>query len=72
VIQVTALKDRPTAVALVQRLAGKGYPAFLETPAVGTYRVRVGRYKDRREAEQVSRRLEKEEPFRSFRSVISR
>ena len=72
VIQVIALKDRAAAAALVQRLSGKGYPAFLENPAAGApviYRVRVGRYKDRREAEQVARRLEKEE---QFPSVITR
>lgn len=72
VIQVVALKDRAAAAALVQRLGGKGYPAFLETPARGApviYRVRIGRYSDRREAEQVGRRLEKEE---QFTSVITR
>lgn len=69
VIQVIALRDRAAAAALVQRLAAKGYPAFLESPASGLYRVRVGRYNDRREAEQVRRRLEKEE---QFKSAISR
>ena len=69
VIQVIALKDRAAAAALVRRLAAKGYPAFLESPASGLYRVRVGRFNDRREAEQVRRRLEKEE---QFKSAISR
>lgn len=66
VIQVVALRDRAAAAATVQRLAGQGYPAFLENPAPGTprlYRVRIGRYNDRREAEQVGRRLQKEEQF---------
>ena len=64
VIQVIALKDRAAAASLVQRLAGKGYPAFLENPAPGTpviYRVRVGRYNERTEAEQVGRRLKEEQ-----------
>lgn len=69
VIQVSALKTRPPAAAWVQRLITKGYPAFLENPAPGVFRVRVGRFKDRREAEQVARRLQKEE---QLTPVISR
>ena len=64
-VQVTALKNRAQAAALVKRLIAKGHPAYLEMPprgAVEMYRVRVGRYKDRREAEQVARRV-KEEQF---------
>src|SRR5688500_11242716 len=56
VLQIIALKSRPNAAELVKRLAGKGYPAFLQNPAPGEpviYRVRVGRFNDRREAEQV-------------------
>lgn len=66
VVQVTALQNRGAAAGIVQRLIGKGYPAYLEMPASGApaiYRVRIGRYPDRREAEQISRRLEKEEQF---------
>ena len=64
VIQVSALKTRQPAAEWVQRLITKGYPAFLENPAPGVYRVRVGRYKDRREADQIARRLEKEEQLK--------
>ena len=66
VIQVQALSSRAAASAAVKRLIAKGYPAFLQMPAKGTaaiYRVQIGRFKERREAEQVSRRLEKEEQF---------
>jgi DedD protein len=66
VIQVHALQNRATAAALVQRLVAKGYPAFLSNPPAGSpeiYRVQIGRYADRREADQVARRLEKEEQF---------
>lgn len=66
VIQVHALQNRATAAGLVQRLLAKGYPAFLSNPPAGSpqiYRVQIGRYADRREAEQVARRLEKEEQF---------
>jgi cell division septation protein DedD len=72
VLQITALKNRANAAELVQRLVGKGYPAFLQNPAPGEpviYRVRVGRFNDRREAEQVRDRLQKEE---DTSSVISR
>ena len=65
-VQVQALQNRATAVSIVKSLVGKGYPAYLENPAPGApviYRVRIGRYSDRREAEQVSRRLQKEEQF---------
>jgi cell division septation protein DedD len=64
-----ALKDRAAAAAVVQRLSAKGYPAFVVNPSAGApsiYRVQVGRYNDRREAEQVARRLEKEEQFKPW------
>lgn len=66
VVQITALQNRASAASMVQRLIGKGYPAFLEMPAAGApaiYRVRVGRFADRAEADQVVRRLQKEEQF---------
>jgi cell division septation protein DedD len=70
VVQIAALRDRAAADAIVRRLTGKGYPTFLLEPAPGTpapgYRVRVGRYADRREAERIARRLEREEQFRPF------
>jgi cell division septation protein DedD len=72
VLQITALKNRANAAELVQRLVRKGYPAFLQNPASGEpviYRVRVGRFNDRREAEQMRDRLQKEE---DTSSVISR
>jgi cell division septation protein DedD len=69
VVQVQALKGQAAANAVAQRLAGKGYPAFVLSPAQGApsiYRVQVGRFNDRREAEQVARRLEKEEQFKPW------
>ena len=66
-VQVVALTDRSAANAVVQRLSGKGYPAFLVTPQAGApvqnYKVQVGRYADRAEAEQIKNRLKKEEQF---------
>jgi cell division septation protein DedD len=62
-VQVAALKDRSEAERIVKRLAGKGYPAYVIDPAEGTpvYRVRVGNFKTRSEANTVAARLEKEE-----------
>jgi DedD protein len=70
VVQVAALRDRGAAVAIIQRLSRKGYKAFIVEPTPGApapgFRVRVGPYQDRRQAEQVSRRLEREEQFKPF------
>jgi len=67
VVQLAALRDRAAAASIVQRLSGRGYPAYIVNPSSGApnavYRVQIGRYDDRREAEQVARRLEKEEKF---------
>ena len=59
-VQVSALRNRAQAAALVKRLIATGHPAYLEMPARGAveiYRVRVGRYSDRRDADKVARRL---------------
>jgi cell division septation protein DedD len=69
VVQVIATREKPTASTLVTRLTQKGYPAFLVTPAAGAppmFKVQVGRFSDRREAEEVARRLEKEEQFKPW------
>lgn len=69
-VQVIATRDRSVATSVVRRLAGKGYPAFLVNPAAGAaqpfYKVHIGRYPDRREAERVSTRIKKEEQFQSW------
>lgn len=66
-VQVVALSDRAAANAVVQRLQAKSYPAFVVEPRptdpVQTYKVQVGRFVDRSEAEQVRSRLKKEEQF---------
>ena len=69
VVQLVALKDHGAAAAVAQQLVAKGYPAFVVSPAPGApaiFRVQVGRYNDRREAEQVARRLEKEGQFKPW------
>jgi cell division septation protein DedD len=67
IVQVISLQDRGAATGIAKRLTGKGYPAFVLDPAPGApaiYRVQVGGYPDRRDAEQASRRLEKDEQFK--------
>lgn len=54
---------------MVRRLADKGYPAYLIAPSAGApavFRVRVGKFQDRREAEEMSARLQKEEQFKPW------
>src|SRR5436190_7786362 len=67
VVQLVALRDRAAAASIAQRLSGRGYPAFIVNPAASTpnqvYKVQVGRYDDKNEAERVAKRLEKEEKF---------
>lgn len=68
-IQVAALREKDEADTIVKRLAGKGYPAYVVTPAKGTpsvFRVRVGKFKERREADTVAARLQKEEQFKPW------
>jgi cell division septation protein DedD len=65
-VQITALRDRGEADAIVKRLAAKGYPAYVVNPLPGkppVYRVQVGRFQDRAEADRIASRLQKEEQF---------
>ena len=68
VVQVAAVRERNEADTIARRLSTKGYPAFVTTPANGApvFRVRVGKYTERREAESVAGRLEKEEQFKPW------
>ena len=65
-IQLAALGKRDEADGIARRLTGKGYPAYVLTPDSGApavFRVRVGKFKDRKEAESIAARLQKEEQF---------
>ena len=64
VVQVMAVPagQRSDAEALARRLAAKGYPSYV-IPRGNRFAVRVGKYRDQREAEAVSARLKKEEQF---------
>jgi DedD protein len=68
-IQVAALRQRAEADSVVRGLTGKGYPAYVMTPDSGApavFRVRVGKFKDRHDAETVAARLQKEEQFKPW------
>lgn len=68
-IQLAALRVRGEADAIVKRLTGKGYPAYVVAPPQGSpsmFRVRVGKYKDRHEADTVAAKLQKEEQFKPW------
>jgi len=68
-VQIAALNVRTEADAIAKRLSSKGYAAYVLSPATGTptvYRVRVGKFTTRREAESVAARLQKEEQFKPW------
>jgi len=67
VVQVTALNVRSEADQIAKHLTSKGYAAYVSangTPAI--YRVRVGSFKTRREAETVAAKLQKEEQLKPW------
>lgn len=64
VVQIAALNARSEADALVKQWTSKGYQAFVQGPASGTpniYRVRIGPFKTKREAELTASKLRQEE-----------
>ena len=69
-VQVAALRDRNAAERVRKQLVEKGYPAFVAEPSaelpVQVFRVRVGQYVDRSEAESVKNRLEYGEDFKPW------
>ena len=65
-LQITALRERREAESIAKRLSDKGYAAYVLTPAgsaPSVYRVRVGKFKTRHEAETMAAKLQKEEQF---------
>ena len=69
VVQVASLRSRDEADAIAHRLTSKGFPSFVTTPGSSgprVFRVRVGKYEDRKEAETIAKRLEKEEQFKPW------
>lgn len=69
VIQVAAMPEHGVADAMAKRLSSKGYSAFVMTAGDAKptmYRVRIGKFKTKREAESVAARLQKEEQFKPW------
>jgi cell division septation protein DedD len=68
-IQVAALREAGEADTIAKRLVSKGYGAYVLTPPDGrpnVFRVRVGTFKTRREAEAIASKLQKEEQFKPW------
>ena len=69
-IHLTTLREGAAAHRMAQGLVDRGYPAFVVAPLSGApvqvFRVRVGTYAEREEAELVLRRLEEEESFKPW------
>jgi len=69
VVQVLAAVKREEAENLARRLTAKGYPTFVsvgDAKVPAKFRVRVGKYSDKREADRIFRRLEQEERFKPW------
>lgn len=70
VLQVTALRESAEANQVAEGLVASGYPAFVVAPAadapVAVFRVHVGPYVDRAEAEAAGRRLEAEQRLKPW------
>jgi cell division septation protein DedD len=69
VVQVAALRERSEAETIARRLSTRGYQAYVDASAgagVRMYRVRVGAFKERRDADRIRLRLEKEEQFKPW------
>jgi cell division septation protein DedD len=67
-VQVAAVPEHD-ADTIARRLTSKGYGVFVVAPgaaAPALYRVRVGKFKTRREAEAVASRLQREEQFKPW------
>ena len=69
-VQVAALRAQDTAYSLAEQLLAKGFPTYVLPPLpdapVPVYRVRVGPYTEREDAEGVGLRLEAEESFKPW------
>ena len=69
-VQVAAYRERATARRIANDLVDKGFPTFIVYPTldapVAVYRVRVGPYGDRQEAERIRQRLEREEQLKPW------
>ena len=69
-VQIGAYKDRATAERVVSTLKRQQFTAFVLAPTAGsptaTFRVRVGPFSERREAETIAGRLQREHQYTPF------
>ena len=68
-VQIAAVNERGEADAMAKRLSSKGYSAYVLAPAAGMpsmYRVRIGKFPTRREADTIVAKLQKEEQFKPW------
>jgi cell division protein FtsN len=68
-VQVAAVNGRTDADAIAKRFTSKGYSAYVEVPPNGTgtvFRVRIGTFKTKREAETIAAKLQKEEQIKPW------
>jgi cell division septation protein DedD len=64
-VQVQAVTAKSEADAIAKRLVAKGYPAFVMPTGTNPvrYRIRVGKYPNKRDADAIGAKLKKEEQF---------
>lgn len=62
-LQMGAFRSRENADKQAASLKAKGYPATVSAPAGGLFRVRVGPYADRAEADRVAAKVKQQEGF---------
>jgi DedD protein len=68
-VQVAAVNARGDADAIAKRFSSRGYTAYVEVPPNGTgtvFRVRIGTFKTKREAETIAAKLLKEEQIKPW------
>ena len=68
-VQVAAVNARNDADVIAKRFNSKGYAAYVEVPPNGTgtvFRVRIGTFKTKREAETIAAKLQKEEQIKPW------
>jgi len=68
-VQVAALNVRSEADAMAKRLSSKGYSAYVVAPTSSTpamFRVRIGTFKTKREAEAMAATLQTAEQFKPW------
>jgi cell division septation protein DedD len=68
-VQVAAVNVRTDADAIARRFSSKGYAAYVEVPPNGTgtvFRVRIGTFRTKHEAETIAAKLQKEEQIKPW------